>query len=100
MRPAQLQTTAHIFVCVNRRSASDPLGEGCGARGDAVHAAVRDALGLRGLFARVWLARSYCLGVCPKVGATVAVAPGGEVRTQVTPADADAVIALALGATR
>lgn len=100
VKRAELQTTAHIFVCVNQRRASDPLGEGCGARGEAVHAAVRSALGRGRLFGRVWLARSYCLGVCPKVGATAVVAPRGEVRTEVVEADADALIALALAGDR
>ena len=97
MKPASPQTTAHIFVCVNRRAATDPLGEGCGARGQAVHDAVRDALGRGGLYGRVWLARSYCLGVCPREGATAVVSPGGHVVTEVAPTDAAALVRLALG---
>lgn len=78
---------AHVFVCVNRRSPADPLGSGCAERGEAVYEALRGELSARGERAVVWIARTYCLGLCPKVGAAVAINPGKTLLTEVTPAD-------------
>ena len=33
---ASVAPKLHLFVCANVRDASDPLGAGCGARGEAV----------------------------------------------------------------
>lgn len=84
---------AQIFVCVNRRAADDPLGGGCADRGEAVHEALRAELSARGDRSSVWLAKSYCLGICPKVGCSVAIAPGKALLTEVTPDDVPAVLA-------
>lgn len=78
---------AQVFVCVNRRSPSDPLGGGCSDRGEAVYEALRSELSLRKERAAVWIARTYCLGICPKVGACVAISPGKRLFTEVSPED-------------
>jgi predicted metal-binding protein len=73
MRPAPLAPKLHLFVCANRRANGDPLGEGCGDAGDAVFAALKAEVAKRGAFGAVWVTRTYCLGICPKRGCTVAV---------------------------
>ena len=72
MKPSPVPLpAAQVFVCVNRRAPGDPLGEGCGARGDEVYdAAKRAVIGARAA-SKVWVTRTYCLGICPKQGATV-----------------------------
>lgn len=93
MRDAPLTPAlGQIFVCTNRRAPGDPLGEGCAAAGDAVHAAVAAELARRGLRPALWLARTHCLGVCPRRGAAVALSPGGELLTEALAADASAIV--------
>jgi microcystin degradation protein MlrC len=75
-------------VCVNRRAEDNPLGGGCGARGDDLHAALLGEIGRQRLYATVWLSRSYCVGACPRTGAAVALTPGGTVLTEALPTDA------------
>lgn len=82
----------HLFVCANRRSGS-PLGPGCGDHGDAVYAALKTGVtDVRG----VWITKTHCLGLCPKQGCTVARYPSpassGTLFTEVTPADAVALL--------
>ena len=69
----------HLFVCVNERPADDPLGPGCGARGAAVYAKLKEEVASRGEIQSVWVTRTYCLGVCPSQGCTVAAYPKGEI---------------------
>lgn len=78
---------AQIFVCVNRRHANDPLGGGCSDRGEAVYEALRSELSARGERAAVWITRTHCLGICPKVGASVAISPGKMLFTEVSSED-------------
>jgi (2Fe-2S) ferredoxin len=66
----------HLFVCVNERDPNDPLGPGC--RGGETYAALKDEVARRGEVASVWVTRTYCLGVCPREGCTVAVYPRGQ----------------------
>lgn len=98
--PSPRPGDAHLFVCVNRRPATNPLGPGCGDQGEEVHTALRQTLARRGLATRLWLARSSCLGLCPRLGTAVALAPGGDLRTEVSPADAGTLIDLALSPRR
>ena len=100
MKLSSLRRRAQIFVCTNRRDARDPLGAGCGARGEAVYDATRAAIGSRGAWSDVWLARTGCLGVCPKKGCTVALAPSGGCVEEVEPDDAEALLDVALGSRR
>jgi predicted metal-binding protein len=89
MRPA-LAPRVHLFVCANRREGS-PLGPGCGERGDALYAALKEEVAQRGRVADVWVTKTHCLGICPKRGATVArwpAAPPSAVLSDVEPADA------------
>lgn len=89
-RPAEV----FLFVCTNRRPADNPLGAGCGGPGDELHQALRQGLQRRGASSRVWLARSSCLGMCPRVGAAVAL--GGDLFTEVSPAESSWLIDRAL----
>jgi hypothetical protein len=66
----------HLFVCVNERDPNDPLGPGC--RGGETYAALKAEVARRGEVASVWVTRTYCLGVCPREGCTVAVYPRGQ----------------------
>ncbi|MBX3207919.1 MAG: (2Fe-2S) ferredoxin domain-containing protein [Labilithrix sp.] len=80
----------HLFVCANRREGS-PLGPGCGDRGDALYDALKREVALRGEIATTWITKTFCLGICPKEGATVARWPAREasaIVTEVAPTDA------------
>ncbi|MCW5835898.1 MAG: (2Fe-2S) ferredoxin domain-containing protein [Labilithrix sp.] len=84
----------HLFVCANRREGS-PLGPGCGERGEAVYDALKREVGRRGEIATTWVTKTYCLGICPREGATVARWPSGAtsaIVTEVAPADVDALL--------
>lgn len=90
MQPA-LRPKLHFFVCANHREGS-PLGPGCGARGEAVYAALKGAVAgdVRGS----WVTKTHCLGICPAAGATVArygegLAPA--ILTEVLPTDVRAL---------
>ena len=89
MKVAVLYPAAHLHVCTHRRSADDPLGPGCGARGEAVFEALGRERTRRRLVREVWLARASCLGQCPAIGCTVAIGP--EHLIEVEPEDASAV---------
>ena len=80
MRDTPLVPKLHLFVCANRRPADDPLGAGCGDAGDAVFAALKHEVSARGAYRAVWVTRTYCLGICPKRGCTVAAYAPGERR--------------------
>ena len=69
----------HLFVCVNERAPNDPLGAGCGARGAAIYARLKEEVARRGEVESTWVTRTYCLGVCPSEGCTVAAYPRGEI---------------------
>lgn len=90
MRVALLRPVAHVHVCTHARGPSDPLGPGCGGRGEAVFAALGKERARRRLVRDVWLARSSCLGQCPRLGCTVAIGPLHLV--EVEPGDAGAVL--------
>lgn len=87
---------SQVFVCVNRRRDDDPLGAGCGDRGDALYAACRKLVASNGLVSRIWITRTYCLGVCPRQGAAVALSPGGALLTEAEPSDAVAILQASL----
>ncbi len=100
MKLSDVKREVQLFVCTNARRADDPLGGGCGGRGDEVHRALKDAIGRRRAWQHVWIAKASCLGVCPKVGCTVAVTPSGALLDEVTPEDADAVLDSLLSCSR
>jgi (2Fe-2S) ferredoxin len=87
MKPSPYRPRVQLFVCANRRAAGDPLGDGCGDRGDAVFAALK-ARAHRGL----WVTRTHCLGLCPKTGCTVTVAPQMQSFVEVTVDDVDEIL--------
>jgi len=95
MRSAPIVPAVHLFVCVNRRDASSPLGTGCGAAGDAVYEAMKREVAARGAFRAVWVTRAQCLGVCPKRGCTVAVYPRQRIVADVEEADVPELFASA-----
>jgi predicted metal-binding protein len=87
------QPRLHLFVCANRREGS-PLGPGCGERGDALYDALKAEVSARHLVNEVWITKTLCLGICPKVGATVARYPSKEpIRADMEPAHVDALLA-------
>jgi (2Fe-2S) ferredoxin len=91
---AALQPRLHLLVCTNAREGS-PLGPGCGARGDAVYDALKQAVAAAGATGSAWVTRTHCLGICPKRGATVARYPApaeGPIVTEVEPRDAAALL--------
>ncbi len=93
--PASLQPRLHLFVCTNRRDGGDPLGEGCGERGEDVYGALKQAVTKRGEVRETWVSRAHCLGVCPRRGATVARSPaldGVTVLSEVRASDVDALL--------
>ncbi|MCS6899314.1 MAG: (2Fe-2S) ferredoxin domain-containing protein [Myxococcales bacterium] len=77
-----------LLICTNRRPLDNPLGPGCASRGDELHAVLQRMVLQHGLSSQVWLARTSCLGLCPRSGAAVALAAGGTLLTEVTPSDA------------
>jgi hypothetical protein len=84
-----------ILVCVNRRPDGDPLGTGCGDRGEAVYSAMRRGLSPAGLSGAMWVTRTHCQGICPAIGACVTLpsaSEGGDMLTEVTPADVPAIV--------
>lgn len=84
----------HLFVCANRREGS-PLGPGCGERGEAVYAALKQEVASRGQVATAWITKTHCLGICPQRGATVARYPSAKspIVTEVEPGDVPALLA-------
>jgi hypothetical protein len=107
MHRAALAPRVHLFVCANRRAPDAPLGPGCGDAGDEVYARLKDEVARRGAFREVWVTRTYCLGVCPKRGATVAAygrrgdassALEQAIWSEVEPGDAAALFAQAVDA--
>lgn len=93
MRPAPAPRV-HLFVCANRREGS-PLGPGCGDRGEALYAALKDEVARRGCIQDVWVTKTQCLGICPKRGATIArwpAAPPSPILADVEPGDAAALV--------
>ena len=92
MKLSETKRRASIYVCAHRRRDDDPLGGGCGSRGDAVYEAIRSAIGARAAWSRAWVAKTSCLGVCPRVGCAVGVAPTGAVLDECEPEDADVIL--------
>jgi hypothetical protein len=78
----------HLLVCANRRAADDPLGPGCGDAGEATYAVLKAEVARRGAYRAVWVTKTYCLGVCPKRGCTVASYPSGDLFAEVDAEDA------------
>jgi (2Fe-2S) ferredoxin len=94
MKPG-LSPTVHLFVCENARPDTG-LGPGCGRAGELVTAKLKSEVARHGLVRDVWVTRTYCLGLCPKSGTSVAVYPEGALFTEVHPDDAGALFARAV----
>lgn len=82
----------HVLVCDNRRDATSPLGPGCGDAGTELYDALKDEVARRGAYRSVWITRTACMSICPKRGASVAIHPAQRFLTEVTAADAGALI--------
>lgn len=98
MKISGVRRRLQLFVCTNQRRDDDPLGGGCGARGEAVYRALKLAIDRRAAWKSVWIAQTSCLGVCPKSGCTITVAPTGALLDEAEPDDADAILDAMLGA--
>jgi (2Fe-2S) ferredoxin len=96
MRRHELAPQAHLFVCANRRDAASPLGPGCGDHGARVFAQMKAEVARLRAYGQLWVTQTACLGLCPKVGAAVAVYPRQRLLTEVMPEDADALVREAL----
>ncbi len=92
MRPASFRPRLHLYVCANRRASDDPLGGGCGERGERVFQALKAATRARGLAPAVWVTKTHCIGLCPKTGCAVATAPDARYLVEVEPEDTDALL--------
>lgn len=88
MKAVASRPQVHLFVCANVRDSGDPLGEGCGAGGEAIYARLKTEVRARGLVGTTWVTRTACLGFCPPRGATVARYPKGEFFVEVAEDDA------------
>jgi hypothetical protein len=88
MKDAARKPLVHLFVCINERPATDPLGPGCGPRGVSVYHAAKSAIAAKAAYGTHWVSRTYCLGQCPRVGAAVCVYPEGRVIVEAEASDA------------
>jgi len=76
----------HVFVCTQSRPAGHPRGS-CGEKGCAqIWEAFANELESRGLFDKIAITNTGCLGPC-SVGANVLVYPEGIMYGKVTAAD-------------
>lgn len=67
----------YLFVCTNRRPEGHPKGSCAASGSEAVHAALKEQLGARGLArTAVRACTASCLDVC-HLGPTIAVEPDG-----------------------
>jgi (2Fe-2S) ferredoxin len=92
VQAVKLVPQVHLFVCANRRDQDSPLGPGCSAEGDAVYDALKLEVARRGAVQSVWVTKTYCLGICPKHGATVARYPTQAIWTEAVSTDAPAIL--------
>ena len=99
MQRAVLAPTAHIFVCANSRPEDDPLGPGCSRHGELLFLELKREVARRGALSTIWVTKTHCLGICPKVGATCAIYPKQHIVTEAVPSDAPALVRLARGET-
>ena len=93
MRASDLVPKAHLFVCANLRSTDSPLGAGCGEAGEALFLALKAEVAARSDYARVWVTKTACLGICPARGAACARYPRQRIFSEVEAADAEAIYA-------
>lgn len=90
--PDNASGTPRLTVCVNDRG-ENAISPSCGPRGGAVlETAIRTAVAAGGFECEVQTIR--CLGLCEK-GPNVRLAPGNNWFHEVTPADADDLVAAA-----
>lgn len=97
MQRASLVPKAHIFVCANHRDESNPLGPGCGDRGEALFNELKREVAKRGALATLWVTKTHCLGICPKQGAACALYPKQLIITEAEPSDASKLVNLLYG---
>jgi (2Fe-2S) ferredoxin len=82
----------YVFVCINRRPDGHPKGSCATSGSEAVHAALKEELGKRGLARTgVRACTSSCLDVC-HLGPTIAVEPDHYMMGPVTIADIPEIV--------
>jgi predicted metal-binding protein len=91
VKPSEYAPRRHIFVCTHQRPEGDPLGTGCGERGEAVFAALKARVQKQRAF-DVWITRTGCMGVCPKSGCTVASTQRETLMRDVAMDDVEAIL--------
>ncbi len=81
----------HIFVCAHARPEDHPKGS-CAARGaQPIRDVFADTFEERGLWGRLKLTQTSCLGVCEQ-GPVVLVYPEGVMYAKVQPSDVATII--------
>jgi predicted metal-binding protein len=91
VNPSQFAPRKHIFVCTHQRAPGDPLGTGCGERGEAVFLRLKARVQEKRAF-DVWITRTACMGVCPQVGCTIASTETETLMRDVTTSDAETLV--------
>ena len=81
----------HVFICSMKRPPGHPRGS-CGERGsDALTPAFAQALMKRGIFQKILLTQTSCIGPCQE-GANVLVYPGSVMYANVHPGDIETIV--------
>ncbi|QPJ64122.1 MAG: (2Fe-2S) ferredoxin domain-containing protein [Candidatus Nitrohelix vancouverensis] len=81
----------HIFICTNERPPGHPKGS-CGQSGSReIMNKIDMGIEQRGLFGKVFLTASSCMGPC-SMGPVLVVYPDGVWYSKVTPDDVDEIL--------
>jgi (2Fe-2S) ferredoxin len=82
----------YLFVCINRRPEGNPKGSCAQSGAEAVHTALKEELGKRGMLKLgVRPCTASCLDVC-HLGPTIAVEPDNYFYGRVTVADVPEIV--------
>ncbi len=81
----------HVFICSMKRPPGHPRGSCGDHNADALTPAFAQALMKRGLFQKIALTQTGCLGPC-QAGANVLVYPGSVMYTNVQPGDIETIV--------
>ena len=81
----------HVFVCTNKRDASDPRGDCCARGSEAIRDYLKDQIKQRGLAKDIRINAAGCLDAC-SMGPTVVIYPEGSWHTIKDLDEADAFL--------